>query len=205
VFDTPDFLRFWRWVTPIDEISRLRIGSRPATRRSGAVNPGHIRAIPWVFSWLQSRFNLPGWYGMGQAFAHEDVDLAQLQEMYQRWSFFQVLVDSAELSLVKANMGQASLYISLAQDEAVALALFEQLRDAFALTRQMILAVTQRDALLAQIEARNQWLRPLHQLQVETLRRLRALPDDETTESTQLRDIMFQTFNGIAAGLRSTG
>ena len=73
-------MEFWRTATPLEEISRLRIGSRPATRRGGALEVGHIRAIPWVFSWMQSRFNLPGWYGLGTALAASDV--AALREMY---------------------------------------------------------------------------------------------------------------------------
>lgn len=215
VFETPDFLRFWQWVTPIDEISRLRIGSRPATRRGGAINPGHIRAIPWVFSWMQSRFNLPGWYGVGQAFANSENDLELLHDMYKNWSFFTFLVDSAEMSLVKADMAMAELYVSLApdHDQDTARRLFEQVFEAYNKTKDAILSVTQRQTLLEhrpifqrQIIARNKWLRPLHLLQVETLHRLRSRPtDDMSKESQRLRDVMLQTFNGIAAGLRSTG
>ncbi|MBU51884.1 MAG: hypothetical protein CL920_24605 [Deltaproteobacteria bacterium] len=212
VFSNPSFLRFWQWVTPIDEINKLRIGSRPATRRGGALEPGHIRAIPWVFSWMQSRFNLPGWFGLGRAFSAGDFEHKQLQEMYQQWPFFQVLVDSAEMSLIKAHMPTASLYVSLAEDKALADDLFEHIQDAYQQTQEAVLSVTQRPSLLAhrstfqlQIEARNRWLRPIHHLQVETLRRLRSCPQDNTHTTEELRRVMLQTFNGIASGLRSTG
>ncbi len=213
VFETPDFLRFWQWVTPIDEISRLRIGSRPATRRGGAVNPGHIRAIPWVFSWMQSRFNLPGWYGVGQAITNSESDQELLRQMYHDWPFFRFLVDSAEMSLVKADMSMASLYVTLATEPETAQRIFDHIQGAYNQTQDAILSVTGRDTLLAhrpvfqrQIGARNKWLRPLHLLQVETLHRLRSRTEEEPTPETQrLRDVMLQTFNGIAAGLRSTG
>src|ERR671930_580639 len=87
---TPGFLPYWYEATPIDEISRLRLGSRPAARGSGALTPKAVRVIPWVFSWMQSRFNLPGWYGLGSALAAHvnQGQLELLREMYAEWPFF---------------------------------------------------------------------------------------------------------------------
>src|SRR5215470_16356202 len=91
---TPGFLEYWRAATPIEEISRLRLGSRPAARGRGALTRADVRAIPWVFSWMQSRFNLPGWYGLGAALAAGDPAL--LREMYREWPFFSAILDNAE-------------------------------------------------------------------------------------------------------------
>ncbi|MBP7687451.1 MAG: phosphoenolpyruvate carboxylase, partial [Thermoflexales bacterium] len=108
IFETPEFMVYWRYATPIDEIGRLSIGSRPTTRRGGALQVTHIRAIPWVFSWMQSRFNLPGWYGLGTALTQQRTSL--LSELYEAWPFFRALLDNAEMSLLKADMGIAALY-----------------------------------------------------------------------------------------------
>ncbi|HZY43029.1 MAG TPA: phosphoenolpyruvate carboxylase, partial [Anaerolineae bacterium] len=104
VYDTPEFMLYWRFATPIDEIGRLSIGSRPTARRGGTLQVQHIRAIPWVFSWMQSRFNLPGWYGLGTALSNRSMQPAQ-REMYAGWPFFRALLDNAEMSLLKADLG----------------------------------------------------------------------------------------------------
>src|SRR5439155_2513123 len=118
VMQTPELIEYWRWATPLDEISRLHIGSRPASRRAGQLQVTHIRAIPWVFSWMQSRFNLPGWYGLGAAL--ERADPGQLREMYGDWPFFRAVLDNAEMSLLKADMGIAALYSDLVTDRRLA-------------------------------------------------------------------------------------
>ena len=108
VYDTPGFIDYWQAATPIEEIKRMHIGSRPAARKPGAEAVTKIRAIPWVFSWMQSRYNLPGWYGLGTGLAAlagspaGGMDL--LREMYTGWPFFRVLLENAELSLSKADM-----------------------------------------------------------------------------------------------------
>jgi phosphoenolpyruvate carboxylase len=210
VYATPDFLTFWQAATPLDEISRLRIGSRPATRRGGALEVSHIRAIPWVFSWMQGRFNLPGWYGLGTALAGGD--LALLTAMYQHWPFFRALLDNAEMSLLKADIGIAALYVELVPDRALAQAIFKRLTDEYALTRRLLLAVTGHGELMEadpviqrSVQLRNPYVDPLNYIQVEMLRRLRALPDPEAPEADALREVLVLTINGIAAGLRNTG
>ena len=207
---TPGFLDYWQAATPIDEISRLRIGSRPTARRGGALTRGGVRAIPWVFSWMQSRFNLPGWYGLGAALAR--VERGRLREMYEVWPFFRALLDNAEMSLLKADMGIAALYSSLVPDRTLADAVFARVTAEHARARDAVLGATGRAALMEgdpviqrSVQLRNPYVDPLNYLQVEMLRRLRTLPDREGPEAERLREIIVLTINGISAGLRNTG
>jgi phosphoenolpyruvate carboxylase len=212
VFETPDFMEFWRWATPIDEISRLRIGSRPTARRSGRLQVTNIRAIPWVFSWMQSRFNLPGWYGLGTALSALEAGPAMLREMYEDWPFFQAVLDNAEMSLLKADLGIATLYAGLVPDPEMAGRIFARIRDEYERTRQAIAAATGHAHLMdadpviqRSVQMRNPYVDPLNYLQVDMLRRLRALPDPDGPQADALHDVLVLTINGIAAGLRNTG
>jgi phosphoenolpyruvate carboxylase len=207
---TPGFLEYWRLATPIDEISRLRLGSRPAARRTGPLTRGAVRAIPWVFSWMQSRFNLPGWYGLGAAV--ERGERERLREMYAGWPFVRALLDNAEMSLLKADMGIAALYSDLVPDRTLADRVFTTIADHYARTRDAILAVTGHAELMdgdpviqRSVHLRNPYVDPLNYLQVEMLRRLRALSDPEGPEGERCREVVVLTINGIAAGLRNTG
>jgi phosphoenolpyruvate carboxylase len=207
---TPGFLDYWHAATPIDEISRLRLGSRPAARRGGPLTPKAVRAIPWVFSWMQSRFNLPGWYGLGTALA--PADRGELAEMYRAWPFYRAILDNAEMSLLKADMGIAALYSDLVPDRALAARIFERVQDEYRRTCDAILAVTGHASLMdgepviqRSVHLRNPYVDPLNYLQVEMLRRLRALADPEGAEAADYREVIVLTINGIAAGLRNTG
>jgi phosphoenolpyruvate carboxylase len=211
VLETPGFMEYWRAATPIDEISRLHIGSRPASRRGGQLEINYVRAIPWVFSWMQSRFNLPGWYGLGTALDMV-ADKSLLQELYASWPFFRALLDNAEMSLLKADMDIAALYSALVPDRALAAAVFGRARSEYGRTRQAILAVTGHRELMdadpviqRSVQLRNPYVDPLNYIQVEMLRRLRALADPECAEAQALREVIVVTINGIAAGLRNTG
>jgi len=213
VYETPGFVDFWRAATPLDEIRRLHIGSRPAARHAGALDVTHIRAIPWVFSWMQSRFNLPGWYGLGTALSGQDASAGRLyREMYVGWPFFRALLDNAEMSLLKADLGIAALYASLVPDRALAGDIFDRLGTEYERTCAAILAVTGHRELMEgdpviqrSIQLRNPYVDPLNYVQVEMLRRLRILPDPEAAEAEALREVVVMTINGIAAGLRNTG
>ncbi len=218
VFKTPDFMDFWRWATPIDEISRLRIGSRPTARQGGKLGVHTIRAIPWVFSWMQSRFNLPGWYGLGVALDAGNttagaVDRSRLyRDMYSGWPFFRALLDNAEMSLLKADLGIAALYADLVPDRDLAARIFNLIRDEYHRTCEAIFAATGHSDLMEadpviqnSVDRRNPYVDPLNYLQVEMLRRLRALPDPDSPTADTLRDVIVFTINGIAAGLRNTG
>jgi phosphoenolpyruvate carboxylase len=210
VYDTPGFIEFWESATPLDEIKRLQIGSRPASRtKLGAVN--QIRAIPWVFSWMQSRFNLPSWYSLGAGLASVK-DMTLLQEMYDGWLFFRTLLNNSEISLLKADMDISALYVNLVPDKKLADEIFNSIRSEYERTRECVLKISRHISLLElepvtrqAVQLRNPYVDPLNYIQVETLQRLRSLADPDGPEAKPLREIMSLTINGIAAGLRNTG
>ncbi|HVQ76760.1 MAG TPA: phosphoenolpyruvate carboxylase [Candidatus Binatia bacterium] len=208
--EKPGFIEYWRAATPIDEIARLRLGSRPTARRGGAMTRQGVRAIPWVFSWMQSRFNLPGWFGLGTGLAA--VDGGRLREMYAGWPFFRAVLDNAEMSLLKADMDIAALYSALVPDRALADEVFGAIEGEYVRTRDAILDATSHRELMdgdpviqRSVQLRNPYVDPLNYLQVAMLRRLRALPDPEGAEAEVWREVIVLTVNGIAAGLRNTG
>ncbi|MFN8400536.1 MAG: phosphoenolpyruvate carboxylase [Anaerolineales bacterium] len=210
VYETPGFIEFWEAATPLDEIKRLQIGSRPASRaKAGAVN--QIRAIPWVFSWMQSRFNLPSWYSLGSGLEAVG-DLSLLQEMYDGWLFFRTLLNNSEISLLKADMDISALYVSLVPDQKLANEVFQTIRSEYARTCDAVLRISRHQSLLElepltqqAVQLRNPYVDPLNYIQVETLQRLRKLDDQDGDEAKSLREVMALTINGIAAGLRNTG
>ena len=214
VHDDPEFIAFWKEATPIDAISNLKLGSRPTFRRA-TQSVGDLRAIPWVFSWMQARYNFPGWFGLGSALApvlergRAGRDL--LRTMHREWPFFQTLIDNAQLTLCKADMGIARLYASLVEDTRVRAKILAALEAEFALTEKIILAITGQKKLLAgepvlrkSVELRNPYIDPLNYLQVEMLRRLRAGKLDADDEAATRRVIEL-TINGISGGLKNTG
>lgn len=210
VYETRGFIEFWQTATPLDEIKRLHIGSRPAARsQSGAVTK--IRAIPWVFSWMQSRFNLPGWFGLGSALISAK-DESLLREMYQSWSFFKTMLDNTEMSLIKADMDIAALYVQLVSDKKLANEIFDVIKREYDRTQQAVLSISDHTNLLdaepvtqTAVHLRNPYVDPLNYIQVDMLRRIRALPDPESHEAVAIREVIGVTINGIAAGLRNTG
>ena len=210
VYEDSSFIEFWQTATPLDEIKRLHIGSRPAARgQSGEVSK--IRAIPWVFSWMQSRFNLPGWFGLGSALACIK-DKGLLREMYQNWALFRSMLNNTEMSLLKADMDIAALYVALVPHKKLANNIFDSIRAEYDLTRDEVLSVSDHAHLLDEepitqnaVQLRNPYVDPLNYIQVEMLRRIRALPDQEGREAEAIRDVISVTINGIAAGLRNTG
>ncbi len=210
VYENPRFIEFWQTATPLDEIKRLHIGSRPAARGTSS-EVTKIRAIPWVFSWMQSRFNLPGWFGLGSALVAVGDD-SLLRDMYKGWAFFKTMLDNAEMSLLKADMGIASLYVELVPDKRLGGELFGAIRDEYDRTRDVVLSISGHTNLLDEepvtqnaVQLRNPYVDPLNYIQVEMLRRIRALPDLESEEAQALREVIGITINGIAAGLRNTG
>lgn len=211
VYHTPNFLAFWQAATPLEEISRLHIGSRPTSRKSGGLQVTSIRAIPWVFSWMQSRFNLPGWYGLGSALA-SGIPLDTLRAMYRDWAFFATLLDNTEMSLLKADMDIAARYAALVPDETLRAPIFNRIQHEYETTREQCLLITTHTALMdsdpviqRSVRLRNPYVDPLNYLQIEILQRLRALPSPDDERAEPLREVMALTINGIAAGLRNTG
>ena len=206
LLERPGFLDFYHTVTPIEEISRLNIGSRPA-RRTGERSLDSLRAIPWVFSWTQTRANLPGWYGLGTGLA--EIDLELLQEMYGSWPFFRTLLDFAQMSLAKADMEIFETYLGLVSDE-LKNDFGPLIRDEFARSVEQVTKVT-KEALLESdptlqrgIDLRNPYVDPISYLQVELLGRLRPLPEDDEAKEG-LEEAVMLSLLGVAAGLRNTG
>jgi phosphoenolpyruvate carboxylase len=204
--------RYLRSATPLDEIERLNIGSRPSRR--GAVSQlSELRAIPWVFAWTQSRVALPGWYGLGTALASWAGGDAERQErlaaMYREWAFFRTMVDNAQVALRVADMPIAAVYTSLAEP-ADREAVFPRLREEYRRTESALERLTGQKELLdaapwlqRSIRVRNPYIDPMNHVQVALLRRLRGQSREERAEA--LRDAVRLCVNGIAAGLRSTG
>jgi phosphoenolpyruvate carboxylase len=205
----PDRLaRYALSATPIQEVAELPIASRPSSRRAG-LSFEDLRAIPWVFSWNQSRHGLPGWFGLGAALdaiaAQEGIGRAR--ELYATWPFFRALVDNAQLSLTRADIEVAGHYARLA--DADAQVLFDLIREEHTRTVARVLEVTETPRLLAAsptvaetVERRNPFVDALSHAQIELLRRLREAPP---AEQARIREVLFTTVGGIAAGLQTAG
>lgn len=214
IFETPELLTYWSQATPLNEISQMHIGSRPARRRAQATFDA-LRAIPWGFSWMQSRHVLPGWYGIGHALAAYGAPVErrnQLQEMYREWPFFRVVIDNAQLSMAKADMGISRLYAGLVEDENIREEIFGIISDAFDLTCHWVMIISGQQELLENdpvlrrsVRQRNPYVDPLNFIQVSLLRRLRSIPDQDGLAAQSLLHSIFLTINGIASGLKNTG
>jgi phosphoenolpyruvate carboxylase len=205
VYNTEGFRTFFRQFTPIAEIATLKIGSRPASRtKSDRIED--LRAIPWVFSWAQSRVMLPGWYGVGQALAAFP-DKGLLRAMAQEWPFFEATLANLEMVLAKSDMKLARGYLVLVEDRAAGDAIFGRIADGWQQTCDGVLEVTGQSRLLernpqldASVRLRLPYIEPLNLLQVELVRRWRGgEQDDRVREGIQL------SINAIATGLRNSG
>jgi len=212
----PDVVRYLYAATPIGEIDRLNIGSRPA-RRSSAQDLKDLRAIPWVFAWTQSRVALPGWFGLGSALAgwagEDAARWSLLGTMHREWAFFRTLVDNAQLALRGADLLIARVYATLAA-EADRASVYPQLEAEFRRTEAALCRLTgQRDLLddapwlKRSIRVRNPYIDPMNYVQVALLRRLRAGASATAGEAEleEIHDAVRLSVNGIAAGLRNTG
>ncbi len=202
----PGFVTFFEAATPIREISSLKIASRPV-RRPGPASLENLRAIPWVMSWTQTRANLPGWYGLGAGLEVIEKKFPGLAaEMYREWPFFRSLLDNAQMSLAKADMGLFARYASLAKDQTLAARIQKEFsRTVKFVTRATGTALLETEAVLRRsIELRNPYVDPIHHVQVELLRRYRRLAEDHADRPALERALML-SIQGIAAGLRNTG
>ncbi|MBT8087424.1 MAG: phosphoenolpyruvate carboxylase, partial [Gammaproteobacteria bacterium] len=207
IYETPEFYEYFRAATPIDLIERMRIGSRPASRRAGT-GIESLRAIPWVFSWTQARFVLPGWYGIGSGIAKavEKFPEEAFREMFAEWYFLRSLTADAEMVLAKSDLGIAELYSQLAGD------LHEQfypiIKAEYDLTRELILEYSDHDTLLEgdvtlqrAIMLRNPYVDPMSLMQVDLLSRWR----DSDREDDEIFNALLASVNGIAQALQNTG
>ncbi len=222
--ELPGFPAFFRAATPIDLIADLGLGSRPSSRPgagkwAASADPGlelaSLRAIPWVFAWSQARANLPGWYGLGTALEAATVPggqavLDRLRDLYRRWPFFASVLDNAELSLAKADMGTFRRFAELAPGPGAA-AIATLIEAEHVRSVRLLGLVTGRDRLLGDhpalaraIELRNPYVDALSALQVELLGRLRD-PQLDPADAAAIRSVVGATINGVAAGLQNTG
>ncbi len=209
VYDEPDFVAFFRSITPIGEIARLNVGSRPASR-TASDRIEDLRAIPWVFGWSQCRISLPGWFGVGSAFAALAADrpdaLAVLQDMHARWPFFRSAMSNMGMVLAKSDLEIGRRYADLA-DPAYGPRLFARIEAEHRSAVDWHARITGSADLLAgnpalarSIANRFAYLDPLHVLQVDMLRRYRSGDDDpDVARALEL------TINAIATGLRNSG
>ncbi|XP_068327828.1 phosphoenolpyruvate carboxylase 4-like isoform X1 [Pyrus communis] len=207
VYENPEFLDYFHEATPQAELGFLNIGSRP-TRRKTSTGIGHLRAIPWVFAWTQTRFVLPSWLGVGAGLRGvcEKGHTNDLKAMYKEWPFFQCTLDLIEMVLGKADTHIAKQYDEVLVSESRR-HLGSELRRELLTTEKYVLVVSGHEKLSENnrslrklIESRLPFLNPMNMLQVEVLKRLRR--DDD---NNKLRDALLITINGIAAGMRNTG
>lgn len=249
VYETPGFTDFFFTATPIGEIAELNIGSRPASRKASRAIED-LRAIPWGFSWGQSRVGLPGWYGFGSAVedwlaggvakAGPDVArvgksgkkqrgeragqngdsgdsdgraarLRQLQQMARTWPFFATLLSNMDMVMAKSDLAIAARYVSLVPDGRLAKRVFAAIEDEWTRTQDAMAAITgnvrrldDHPDLARVIEHRLPYIDPLNHLQVELMRRYRAVRDEEFQNERMHRGI-HMSINGLAAGLRNSG
>lgn len=209
-----DFIKNFQIFTPIDIISNLDIGSRPSKRKN-TQSLKDLRAIPWVFSWMQTRLVLPGWFGVGSALQeyiknHDGEGLALLKEMYKEWTYFSAFIKNVENALGKSNVGIAKIYHTLFNDNSDN-GFVDDVMKEFELTKSMILSITEEKELLdhqsvlqKSIKLRNPYIDPINFIQINLLKKYRDLPDD-SKEKHDLLMILRETVNGIAAGMKNTG
>ena len=209
VFEDPNFYNYFFEATPIKEVSSLNIGSRPASRKK-ITDIGGLRAIPWVFSWSQSRIMLPGWYGVGTAFSNfinkESGNIDKLRTMYKDWPFFTSLLSNVDMVMSKSDMEIAKEYANLCKDDKTK-EIYNKILREWKLTKQVVLDISEHKEFLEDntyltksLENRLQYFNTLNLLQIELIRRAR---EEETLES-QINTIHI-TINGVATGLRNSG
>jgi phosphoenolpyruvate carboxylase len=215
IIDNPETFTYFEQATPVAELENARIGSRPA-KRSGKKSMADLRAIPWVFGWMQSRQLVPAWFGVGHAIeefvkTHPD-GLKQLQTMAKEFPLFVDIIRNVEMALAKSDFGIAKLYASLVEDGGLRERVYSTLKYEFDLTHKMLLAVTGQQRLLQtnpvlerSIRLRNPYVDPMSLIQVELIRRKRAAAGTGEAESAELNRAISATINGISAGLRNTG
>lgn len=213
VYETPGFLTYWQEATPINELANMPIGSRPAKRKKGGFDA--IRAIPWVFSWMQSRAIIPSWFGVGHAlstFANAAPEnLRVMQDMYANWSFFKILIENVQLDVAKADMKIAEYYSSLVKDDELRGQIFARMTHEHQQAFEFICKVTGQNDLLenvpvikVSIERRNPYVDPINFIQVELLRSFRDMDTEAPDYKLTLRELL-ATISGIAAGMKTTG
>lgn len=211
LIDHPDFWDWYRYVTPVEHIGNLPIASRPVSRGGDkGLQFDNLRAIPWVFAWTQVRYNVPGWYGIGESMQTlleekpEAMDI--LKKWYREWNFFATILDNAQREMARTHILTTEMYAARHSDKTM----HEKILDDYHKAEKVILKITEQDNLLDMreviqnsIKFRNVFTYPLNLLQVELLDRWDEAESDE--ERLELRRAMFLSINGVAAAMQSTG
>jgi phosphoenolpyruvate carboxylase len=207
LIDDPDFWLWYIQITPIAFISKLPIASRPVSRKQASeVAFSDLRAIPWVFSWTQCRYNVPGWYGLGAALEHvlqvHTDALPALQKLFLTSPYFRMVISNAEREMARAQLDIAQWYATFSTEN-----FHDRIASDYALAKKHVLAITQQENLLdalpviqTSIRLRNPYAACLHLLQIDLIKRYRA-----SSESPMLLQVLMTSVNGLAAAMQSTG
>jgi phosphoenolpyruvate carboxylase len=212
LLEAPDFLSFYRQATPIDALENSRIGSRPS-RRTGKPSLADLRAIPWVFSWSQARFYVPGWFGMGSALESlSETEVDQLSEQVRAWPFWRYVLTNVESSLASADPDLMRAYAELVSEPELRARFLDQILGEWRRTHAMLERIRgrplgdRRPRMLRTLELRSEALRILHTQQIALLARWRRLQaENATKEADALLPELLLSINAIASGLRTTG
>lgn len=217
VHEDPEFWEFYAQATPIAHISQLPITSRPAARGGGALNGmDELRAIPWVFAWVQSRYVVPGWYGLGSAleyYANEAPEnLDELRAMYREWPFFRTVVDNAQLELARTHLPTASYYAGQVKPESLGLRFHNTIVQEYERTTNYVREIIGCERLLdnspvvqSTIRLRNPLVFPINRLQVMLMEMWDRMPQDKQNGANPWNESVLLSITGIAAGMQSTG
>ena len=218
VHDDPDFWIFYAQATPIKHISRLPIASRPVSRSGKKLSSvDDLRAIPWVFAWIQSRYVVPGWFGLGSGlewFAEQNADnLGLLQTMYRDFRFFKAVIDNAQLELVRAHLPTAARYAARVDPPEIGEKFHHHIADELERTKNWVLKITDQTELLghapvvrATVHLRNPAVIPLSLLQVALMdAEEKAVGPDADLSQSPWREAILLSITGVAAAMQSTG
>jgi phosphoenolpyruvate carboxylase len=220
LIDEPSFWEWFLLATPVEHIGGLPIASRPVSRSGGRLEFESMRAIPWVFSWTQTRYIVPGWFGVGHALKTELEDplvLKHLQQRYRDWPFFRIVIDNAQREMARVRLGISARYSALAGSDT---SHHDRIAEDYRIAGEAILTISQRKQLgefnaviEKSIALRNPYTDVLNLIQIELLRRYRELPVDTDKSAdaaandtrAAIRYLIFLSLNGIAAAMQSTG
>ena len=216
VYDDPDFWNFYVQATPVSHISHLPIASRPAMRPGGPeIGLEGLRAIPWVFAWVQNRYVVPGWFGMGTALhsfsTESDQNKALLKEMYEEWPFFRTVIDNAQLELVRAHLPTAADYAARVKPAKVGKRIHGAIVREYELTEEWVLRITgqgelmEKSAVRKTVELRNPATEPLNRLQVALMDHWDRMQAKGGEPDAAWHDALLLSIAGIAAAMQSTG